>query len=146
MSRTLYIASDHGALDLKESLSAYISAQHPDISVEDLGTNGPDSVDYPDFGQKVATAVLSKENSLGICLCGTGIGISISANRFKGIRAALVHDEFTAEMAKAHNNANVLCLGGRTTPPAVASKLVDIWLKTEYEGGRHQRRLDKLDS
>jgi ribose 5-phosphate isomerase B len=145
MSRTLFIASDHGALDLKEDLIAHISARYPELTVTDLGTNTTDSVDYPDFGQKVATHVLKTENSLGICLCGTGIGISISANRFKGIRAALVYDEFTAEMAKAHNNANVLCLGGRTTPSDTAKTLVDTWLTTEYEGGRHQRRLDKLD-
>lgn len=142
----LAIASDHGGLELKTSLITHLESHYPDISIINLGTNSNDSVHYPKFGKKMATAILNKEADSGILICGTGIGISIAANRFNGIRAALVHDIFTAEMAKAHNNANVLCLGGRTTSAELAVELIDTWLSTEFEGGRHQGRLDMLDS
>jgi len=141
---TIAIASDHGALELKEAIISHLKQKN--IPVTNLGTNNTDSVDYPDYADKVAEAILSGEATLGILCCGTGIGISIRANRHKGIRAALVFNKFTAEMAKAHNNANILCLGGRTTPADVATELIDTWLNTKFEGGRHQRRLDKLDN
>lgn len=141
---TIAIASDHGALELKEAIISHLKQKN--IPVTNLGTNNTDSVDYPDYADKVAEAILSEEATLGILCCGTGIGISIRANRHKGIRAALVFNTFTAEMAKAHNNANILCLGGRTTPADVATELIDTWLNTKFEGGRHQRRLDKLDN
>ncbi len=137
------IGSDHGGFDLKEALKAYLEADR--YHVIDEGCFDTSSVDYPDFADKVTQSILSKTSDLGVLVCGTGIGISIKANRQKGIRAALVYDEFTAEMAKAHNNANILCFGGRTIKPERAKQLLSIWLKTEFEGDRHQRRLDKLD-
>ena len=141
----LAIGSDHGGLNLKSTLKNYISETRENIEVSDFGTDNSDSVDYPDFGQAVAKAVQTKEVDLGILVCGTGIGISISANRFKGVRAALVYNDFTAEMAKEHNNANILCLGERTTSVEDAKRFLDIWLDTEFGGDRHQRRVDKLD-
>jgi ribose 5-phosphate isomerase B len=141
----LAFGSDHGGIQLKETIKTYIQETRKDIDIIDLGTNSDDSVDYPEFGQKVARAILDGSADQGILCCGTGIGISMAANRFKGIRAAVVTDEFMAEMAKAHNNANILCLGGRTTSEHTARRFVDIWLDTKFEGERHQRRLDKLD-
>ncbi|MGE4170454.1 MAG: ribose 5-phosphate isomerase B [Candidatus Margulisiibacteriota bacterium] len=141
---SLVLGSDHGGFELKERLKQHLIQTHPEVEVVDLGTHSTASVDYPDFAKSVAHAILGGKAALGVLVCGTGIGISIAANRFDGIRAALVHNAFTAEMAKAHNNANVLCLGGRTTEPDLACQLVDIWLKTPFEGGRHQGRLDKL--
>ena len=143
---TLSLGCDHGGVELKEIIKAHLIAHHPDISLTDRGTHGPASVHYPDFATAVARDILSHTSDLGILVCGTGIGISIRANRFKGIRAALVHDIFTAEMCKAHNNANILCLGGRTTSPELACQLIDKWLSTPFEGGRHQARIDMLDS
>jgi ribose 5-phosphate isomerase B len=138
--------SDHGALELKESLMTYLKNTHKEVDVIDLGTHTEASVDYPDYADLVVKAIKAGEIDCGILMCGTGIGISIRANRYKGIRAALVNSDFMAEMAKAHNNANILCFGGRTTEPKDANRYVDIWLKTDFEGGRHQSRLDKLDA
>ncbi len=138
----IFIASDHGGLELKNPLIHHIVAPY---TVEDLGTFTSDSVDYPDMADRLCKAVLDTPQSQGILICGTGIGISIRANRYQGIRAALVYSEFTAEMAKAHNNANVLCLGGRTTSVADAVRYVHKWLTTSFEGGRHQGRIEKLD-
>ncbi len=138
----LAIASDHGAFELKKELVAFLRDRG--IEVEDLGTANADSVDYPDYGAKVAGKVSLGGADLGILACGTGIGMSIVANKFRNVRAALVSDEYTARMAKEHNNANVLCLGGRVHQPEKAKKLVQIWLETPYEAGRHQRRLDKI--
>lgn len=142
----LAIASDHGGLDLKNHIVDYLTKNRADITIIDLGTNSNDSVNYPEFGKKMAQTILDGTADQGILICGTGIGISMAANRFKGIRAALVYNEETAEMASAHNHANVLCLGGRTTSPELAADLVVIWLNTEFEGGRHQKRLDMLDA
>ncbi|MGE4579347.1 MAG: ribose 5-phosphate isomerase B [Desulfuromonadales bacterium] len=138
----LIIASDHGGLELKEALKTYL--QNRQVDVRDLGTNGSESVDYPDFGEKVARAVSLGEADAGILICGTGIGMSIVANKFPGVRAALAHDEFTARMAKEHNNANVLVLGGRVEAANQGIEMVAAWLDSEFEGGRHQRRLDKI--
>lgn len=138
------LGSDHGGFELKKVLIAHLKIKHPKITLIDLGTNSTDSVDYPDYGIAVAKKVALGEADRGILVCGTGIGISIAANKIKGIRAALVYNEFTAEMSRKHNNANVLCLGGRTTEPELAKKIVDIWLATEFEGGRHQARIDKI--
>ena len=138
------IGSDHGGLDLKNEVISFLKTR-PELSVIDSGTHTEESVDYPDFGRRVSEMILNKTADLGILICGTGIGISMMANRFKGIRAALVYDRFTAEMAKAHNNANILCLGGRTTTIENAKHFVQIWLDTPFEGGRHQTRLEKLD-
>jgi len=139
----IFLGSDHGGFELKTKIEAHLSMTY---KIQDLGTYTPDSVDYPLFAQKVACAVLAHQNSVGILVCGTGIGISIAANRFNGIRAALVYDSFTAQMAKRHNNANILCLGGRTTPCETAFQLVDIWLNEPFEAGRHQNRLDLMDT
>ncbi len=136
------IASDHGGLELKEAILEYL--QQRQIEVRDLGTNDNESVDYPDFGEKVAGMVSRGEGQKGILICGTGIGMSIVANKFPGVRAALVTDEFTARMSKEHNNANVLVMGGRVLTVEQARKMVEVWLDTEFEAGRHQRRLDKI--
>ena len=136
------IASDHGGLELKTAIVELL--QQRNMAYVDHGTHGQDSVDYPDFAALVAKAVTSGTAEAGILICGTGIGMSIAANKFPGIRAALVHDEFTAQMAHEHNNANILVLGGRLLSPEQGQKLVEVWLDADYEGGRHQNRLDKI--
>ncbi len=141
----LVLGSDHGGLELKTQLKTYLQAQYPHLTLEDVGTYSNDSCDYPDYADSLCESILSGQSQLGILCCGTGIGISMRANRHKGIRAAVVHSEFTAKMTKAHNNANVLCLGGRTSTIEDAQSWVSIWLDTEFEGGRHQRRLEGLD-
>jgi RpiB/LacA/LacB family sugar-phosphate isomerase len=138
------IASDHAALDLKKHLVAYLRARGH--KVLDLGPRSKKSVPYPAFGKKVAEMVAGGGVPLGILICGTGIGMSITANRCPGVRAALVHDNYTARMAKAHNNANVLVMGGRVIGPGVAEDAVETWLSTRFEGGRHQERLDMIDA
>ncbi len=138
----LVIGSDHGGLELKEAVKDSLTSRG--IAVEDYGTDNGDSVDYPDFAEKVAGAVSSGDVALGILVCGTGIGMSIAANKFPGVRAALATDEFMAQMAKQHNNANILVLGGRVLSVDLAIKMVNVWLDTAYEGGRHQQRLDKI--
>ncbi len=136
------IASDHGGLGLKTAIVEKL--QQRNIAYVDHGTHERDSVDYPDYAALVAKAVTSGAAEAGILICGTGIGMSIAANKFPGIRAALVHDEFTAQMAREHNNANILVLGGRLLSPEQGQKLVEVWLDADYEGGRHQNRLDKI--
>lgn len=139
------IASDHGGLELKNAIVDYLS-DIEGVVLEDLGTISDDSVDYPDYGIRVARTVSCGEADKGILICGTGIGMSIVANKFPSIRAALVTDDFTARMSKEHNNANVLVMGGRVLNPSQATQMVRIWLESEFEGGRHQRRLDKITS
>jgi ribose 5-phosphate isomerase B len=136
------IASDHGGLGLKEAVKKFLK----DLGIEcrDYGTFNNDSVDYPDFGEKVAREVSQGAVEKGILICGTGIGMSIVANKFPGVRAALINDEFTARMSKEHNDANIIVLGGRVLTPEKACRMVDIWLTTGFEGGRHQKRLDKI--
>ncbi len=138
----IIIGSDHGGLNLKTALNSYLHRRG--IEVTDAGTSGDASVDYPDFGQKVAETVIAGEAELGILICGTGIGMSITANKIPGIRAALVTDVFMARMAREHNNANVLVLGGRVLDEQKACDLVGAWLDATFEGGRHQARLDKI--
>jgi ribose 5-phosphate isomerase B len=138
----IIIGSDHGGLALKAALNSYLNRRGFDVT--DAGTNGDASVDYPDFGQKVAEAVIAGEAEQGILICGTGIGMSIAANKIPGIRAALVTDVFMARMAREHNNANVLVLGGRVLDEQKACDLVGAWLDATFEGGRHQARLDKI--
>lgn len=138
----IIIGSDHGGLALKTALNSYLKRRGFDVT--DAGTNGDASVDYPDFGQKVAETVIAGEAELGILICGTGIGMSIAANKIPGIRAALVTDVFMARMAREHNNANVLVLGGRVLDEQKACDLVGAWLDATFEGGRHQLRLDKI--
>lgn len=141
-SGKIAIATDHGGVSLKQILVDYLQSNQ--IEVVDYGTKGEESVDYPDFAAQVAAAVSTGKVNAGILVCGTGIGMSITANKFKNVRAALVTDEYTAEMAKRHNNANVVCLGGRVLDPEQAKKLVKIWRESVFEGDRHQRRLDKI--
>ncbi len=138
----LFIGSDHGGLEMKEELVKGLASRNQ--PVKDCGTISGDSVDYPDFAEKVAGAVSRGEAEIGILVCGTGIGMSIVANKFPGVRAALATDEFMAQMAKEHNNANILVLGGRVLSVELATKMVNVWLDTAYEGGRHQLRLDKI--
>ena len=140
--KTLFIASDHGGYQLKKFLKKSLSKQY---NLQDLGTDSETSVNYPEFGHALADKVVATPQALGVLVCGTGIGMSITANRHRNIRAALVHDKFTAEMAKKHNNANILVLGGRVLEPTAALELVELWLSCEYEGGRHQQRLDLID-
>jgi len=138
----LVIGSDHGGLELKQAVQAALASRG--MAFDDYGTSNSDSVDYPDFAEKVAGAISRGDAELGILICGTGIGMSITANKFPGVRAALATDEFMAQMAKEHNNANILVLGGRVLTVELAVKMVNIWLDTAYEGGRHQLRLDKI--
>ncbi len=138
----IVIGSDHGGLNLKSALKSYLTRRG--IEINDAGTDNGDSVDYPDFGLKVAEMVVSGAAESGILICGTGIGMSIAANKVPGIRAALVTDVFMARMAKEHNNANVLVLGGRVLDEQKACDLVGSWLDASFEGGRHQGRLDKI--
>lgn len=143
--KTIILGADHGGFELKEAIKSYL-VSHPASQCEDLGTHSTESVDYPDIADKVCQAIQEKPDTVGILCCGTGIGISIRANRHDQIRAACVYDTVTATMAKAHNNANILCLGGRTTPVKTAIELIQTWLDTPFDGGRHQRRIDKLDT
>ena len=136
------LGSDHGGLALKEALKQLLTERG--LAAEDCGTLNSDSVDYPDFGIKVANKVSSGEADLGILVCGTGIGMSIVANKFPRVRAALVTDSFMARMAKEHNNANILVLGGRVINESQAREIVAAWLDATFEGGRHQWRLDKI--
>lgn len=136
------IGSDHGGYQLKKEITDFLKGRS--IEVLDLGTDSDASVDYPDFGEKVARVVASGEADSGIVLCGTGIGISIVANKIPGIRAALVTNVFMARMAKEHNNANVLALGGRVIDQSQACEMIAAWLDAAFEGGRHQARLDKI--
>jgi ribose 5-phosphate isomerase B len=139
----IVLGSDHGGLVLKEAVKDLLKERA--IVFEDCGTDNGDSVDYPDFGEKVARKVSTGAFEKGILFCGTGIGMSIVANKFPHIRAALVTDAFMARMAKEHNNANILVLGGRVLDEAKAKKMVGVWLDATFEGGRHQGRLDKIE-
>jgi len=139
----LAIGADHGGYILKKEIVDFLS-KIGNIEVTDYGTSGPESVDYPDYGRKVSEAVSNGAVDRGILICGTGIGMSIVANRFPQVRAALCHDNFTARMSRLHNDANVLVMGERVTGRGVALDIVKAWLETEFEGSRHQRRLDKI--
>ena len=137
------LAADHGGFELKEKVKEYL--QQKGYDVLDLGTHIEESVDYPNYGKACGEAVMRGDAERGIVFCGTGIGISIAANKVKGIRCALCTSLFMAEMSRKHNNANMLALGGRVLEPKLALDIVDVWLTTEFEGGRHQRRVDLLD-
>lgn len=134
------IASDHGGFELKELLKSDL--ENMGYGIVDLGCHDTSSVDYPDYANKMAAALLNETASRGVLVCGSGIGISIAANRHKHVRAALVHDALTARLSREHNNANVLVLGGRTTGIEVAKDCLKIFLSTDFEGGRHQNRID----
>ena len=139
----IIIGSDHAAFDLKEKIKAFLVDRG--IDVEDAGSHSEDSVDYPDFGIKVASMVSTGKFERGILLCGTGIGMSMVANKFPHVRAALCSDLFSAIMSRRHNNSNILVLGGRVVGDALAMEMVRAWLETPFDGGRHQQRIDKFD-
>ena len=138
----LAIGCDHGGLELKNEVIKHLEERG--VEYKDFGTFTPDSVDYPDYALKVCHSVTSGASERGILICGTGLGMSMAANKVKGIRAAVCHDTFSAEFTRRHNDANVLCMGGRVIGPGLACKVVDAYLDSEFEGGRHQRRIDKV--
>ncbi len=138
------IGSDHGGFELKQVLTAHLKSKG--IEVLDVGCYDTDSVDYPDIAEKAAKELLSGGYEFGILVCGTGIGISIAANKIKGIRCAVVANEYCAEMTKRHNNANMLSFGGRVIGPDLAKNILDAYLNAEFEGGRHQNRIDKISA
>ena len=141
--KKIAIASDHGGFDLKKSVMGVLEDEG--FEIDDLGTSSAESVDYPDFGIKLAQAILEQKVDRGIVICGTGVGMSIVVNRFPGIRGTLCSDIYTAKMCREHNDSNILIMGGRVISKDLALEIVRIWLKTEFEGGRHQRRLDKIN-
>lgn len=136
------LASDHGGYLLKEIIKKYLTTQG--YQIVDFGTTNEESCDYPDFAAKAAWAVYNQKCESGILICGTGIGMSLAAGKVPAIRAAVVSDCFSAKMSRAHNDANILCLGQRVVGEGLALNIVDIWLSTAFEGGRHQRRIDKI--
>ncbi len=138
----LAVACDHGGYRLKEVIKGFLLEQGHEVL--DLGTNSEESVDYPEFGEKAALAVVRGEVERAIVICGTGIGISISANKVPGIRAALCYNVYAAKMSRMHNDANVLALGGRVLGDELAKEIVRVWLQTPFEGGRHERRVKKI--
>ncbi|NVM22056.1 MAG: ribose 5-phosphate isomerase B [Desulfobacterales bacterium] len=140
----IIMGSDHAGYPMKEKVKAFL--QDRSIAVEDVGTHSEKSVDYTDFGKEVARKVSDGTFERGILICGTGLGMCMVANRFRGVRAALVNDLFSAIMSRRHNDSNVLVMGGRLIGETLALQLVDVWLETPFEGGRHKRRLEKMDT
>ena len=136
------ISSDHGGNNLRKEIMALLDELN--ISYEDFGPQSSDSVDYPDFAKPVADGVAKGEFDRGILICGTGIGMSIAANKVKGIRCALVHDVFSAKATRNHNDSNILAMGERVVGPGLAREIVATWLNTDFEGGRHTRRIEKI--
>jgi ribose 5-phosphate isomerase B len=137
------IASDHGGFDLKANIILFLSELGYELS--DMGPENSNSVDYPDYGLKIAQAITKNKISRGIVICGTGIGMSIVVNRFPGIRGSLCSDAFTAKLSREHNDSNILIMGGRIIGHGLAKEIVKVWLNTRFEGGRHQKRLDKIN-
>ncbi len=140
----IIIGCDHAAYPLKEKVKDYLTGKG--IDVEDVGTNSEKSVDYPDFGKKVASMVSNGNFKRGILMCGTGIGMSMVANKFSHVRAALCTEPFSAEMSRRHNDSNILVMGGRMTGETLALEIVRVWLETPFDGGRHQERLNQFDT
>lgn len=141
---TIALSADHAGVDLKDALAAWLKEEGHDVL--DLGTHGHDSVDYPDFGGRLGRAIAEGKADRGIAICGSGIGISIAVNRNPACRCALVNEPLSAALARQHNDANVLALGGRLTGIELAKACVTAFLTTEFEGGRHQRRVDQLSN
>ena len=142
--KKIIIASDHGAVALKREIISFLKTNA--VEVNDMGVNSEDSVDYPDIALLACNEFKKGGYDFGILLCGTGIGISITANKIKGIRCALIHDLFTAEMAKAHNDANFIAFGGRVQYVVPVTQMIEIFMSTEFAGGRHLRRVEKIMS
>jgi ribose 5-phosphate isomerase B len=136
------IGSDHGGFELKEAIKEFLESER--LEYRDFGTYDTGSVDYPDFAREVASAVASGKFDRGVLCCGTGIGISIAANKVPGIRAALCSDCYSAKMSRMHNDANILCMGGRVVGKGLGLEITKVWLETAFEGGRHKRRIDKI--
>lgn len=136
------LGCDHGGLEHKDAIAQHLKDRG--FEVEDFGIHTKESVDYPDIAKPVAISVSKGENDLGILVCGTGIGMSLCANKVKGIRAAAVSEHFSAKYTRLHNNSNILCLGGRVIGVGTALELVDLFVDTQFEGGRHQKRVDKI--
>ena len=136
------IGNDHSALELKAEIIEFLKEKGHEVV--DFGTDSSESCDYPTDGEAVGRAVVAKEVDCGILICGTGLGISLAANKVKGVRAAVCSEPFTAKMSRAHNNCNVLAFGARVVGAELAKMIVDVWLNTEFEGGRHQRRVDMI--
>ncbi len=141
---TIALGSDHAGFALKEKVREYLIKKG--LAVEDLGPATADSVDYPDYAEKVARTVAAREASFGVLVCGTGLGVAMTANKVSGVRAATCNDTLSAYFARAHNDANVLAMGARLSDEATAQRVLDTWLSTAFEGGRHQRRVDKIDA
>ncbi|AKG74799.1 ribose 5-phosphate isomerase B [Salinicoccus halodurans] len=139
----IVIASDHGGVNLKRAVVQELTEKGMDVT--DYGPDSDESVDYPDYAKPVSQKVADGEFDRGILICGTGIGMSITANKVKGIRCSLVHDSFSAKATRQHNNSNMLAMGERVIGSGLANDIVDIWLNTEYEGGRHERRVCKIE-
>jgi ribose 5-phosphate isomerase B len=139
----IMIGADHGGWELKEIILPYLKALHHEV--EDIGTYGPDSVDYPYYAAKVALAVANGGVDRGILICGSGLGMCMVANRLSGVRAASVAEPFAAKMSRRHNDSNILCLGGRFTGRDLAIEIVNVWLNEAFEGGRHQRRVELIE-
>jgi len=140
--KKISIASDHGGFDLKQDISIFLDQLG--YEVNNLGPNNSNAVDYPDYGISLATYISDNIDTRGIVICGTGIGMSIVVNRFPGIRGALCSDIYTAKLSREHNDSNLLVLGGRVVGVGLAREIVQVWLNTPFEGGRHKKRLDKI--
>lgn len=138
------IGSDHAGFEAKERIKQLL--EQSGIAFEDFGTHSSESCDYPDYARKVATAVSRGGSARGILCCGSGIGVSMVANKVRGVRAALCRDEEAARLSRQHNNANILCIAGRATSPEELDKIIKAWLSAEFEGGRHQRRIEKIET
>jgi len=141
--KKILIAADHAGYELKEHLKKFLVENQ--LQVEDLGTDSTDSVDYPDYGVKLAQRVAENSGENGLIICGTGIGMSMVVNKYPRVRGALCHDIYTAQMSRAHNDANILILGGRVVGKGLAEAILRAWLETPFEGGRHKRRVDKIN-
>ncbi len=139
-----YIAADHAGIDIKAYVKELFEKRGHEVI--DLGPTSKDRVDYPDFAAKVCNEVLSNEGSKGILICGSGIGMSMAANKFKGIRAALCHNEYSAKMAREHNDANIICMGERVSGYGMIEAIVDAWDEASFEGGRHEGRVEKINN
>ena len=141
--KKFYIATDHAGFALKDFVKEFVTSLGHEII--DLGPDSDDRVDYPDFAKKCADAVIADQGSFGILICGTGIGISIAANKVPGIRAALCHDHYTAKLTRQHNDANILCFGERVVGKGVIEEMIEAFANTEFEGGRHAGRVEKIE-
>lgn len=142
MKKKVYLGSDHGGFELKNALAAHLREQG--WETEDLGCYSAESCDYPDFAAAVGRAVTANEGTLGLLVCGTGIGMSLAANKIPGVRAAVCGDVYSAKMTRRHNDANILCLGARVTGPGLAEEIADAFFSSSFDGGRHARRVAKI--